>query len=294
MSLFDDDEWGHTIEQSGDFARVEQLAGHLLIVFPLGYIEHHPTRFTQPGKKSDVIVCDLIDLDAADEQTGIRGKIYRNAWWRQSQLIIMLRPMIGKKVLGRIAKGVSRNGLNPPWVLNDAVAEPGTVDLAKQWAAANPNFVLSPFQAPAPPPPQAAPAPQQPQYQPPGQYPPQPAQAPYFGQPATNQYNVPPQPNQFLQQPANTFNPAQVQTFPAPPPPPAYAPPPARDPYAEAAAAQAQQYQQAQQQVPSLPAYPVAGSAPMDQNMLDMMRAERMRREEAYNQQQAQPTNPPF
>ena len=264
MGLFDEEEFGHPLEQSGDFARVEQLAGHLLIVFPIGYIEHHPTRFTQPGKKSDVIVCDLIDLDAADD-AGNRGKLYRNAWWRQSQLIIMLRPFVGKHVMGRLGKGVSRNGLNPPWVLNDATQEPGTVELAKQWAAANPNFTKTPFQAPTLP---AAPPPQ-PQSQPQPQY--QAPQQPQFQQPRAPQYPPQSAPDPWAQ--------------PLPPAPqPTYAPQPP-------------QYQQPVQQYAGPPAFPVDGSAQMPEGMLAMMRAERERREAAAAAaypQQGQPDNPPF
>lgn len=291
MGLFDDEEWGHTVEQSGDFARVEQLAGHLLLVFPIGYIEHHPTRFTQPGKKSDVIVCDLVDLDAADEQTGARGKIYRNAWWRQSQLIIMLRPFVGKKVMGRLGKGISRNGLNPPWILKDATGEPGTIDIARQWAAANPNFAVSPFTAPTLPAAPPAPAPQ-PQYQ---------APQPQFQQP---QFGPPPgayQQPQYQQSPPN-YAPAPQPQFQAPPQPTYTAPPvavnnyaplqPAPDPWATAAPAA--QYQQQTQQYAGPPAFPVDGSKAMPENMLAMMRAERERREAGYPNQAQQPDTPPF
>src|SRR5262245_25841293 len=135
--MFDDNEWGTPQNANGDYARVDQLAGHLLIVLPIGYIEHSPTRFTTPGKPSDVIVCDVIDLDAADEG-GNPGKIYRAAWWRSSKLVVALRPWISKKVLGRIGKGVAQNGMNPPWVLNPAETEPGAMDRVKAWAQANP------------------------------------------------------------------------------------------------------------------------------------------------------------
>lgn len=273
-SLLDDDDWGRPTEQSGEFARVEQLAGHLLLVFPIGYIDHHPTRFSQPGKKSDVIVCDLVDLDAVDEMSGNRGKVYRNAWWRQAQLIIALRPFIGKKVMGRLGKGISRNGLNPPWVLNDATQEPGTIDLARQWAAANPGFVVSQFAAPTLP---AAPVTQPQQFQQPQPQfgpPPNAYQQPQYPQPTQNQLQQPAQPQyqQVNNDPwAQPFTPSQPYT-----PPPAangggYGPTP--------------QYQ-------GPPAIPVEGSTQMDAGMLALMRAKRERGEvSGYGQQ---PDMPPF
>lgn len=242
MSLFEDDDWGHAVDASGDFARVEQLAGHLLIILPVGYIQHSPTRFTVPGKKSDVIVCDIVDLDAADDQ-GQPGKIYRTAWLRQSQLIMSLRPFVGKKVLARISKGVPRNGMNPPWVVNDTSTEPGAPERARAWGAAHPEFVTSPFSQPT----QAAPPqdlqpqfrPAAPQYQqaaPPQQFQPQPQ--PAYGYPPAPQPQ--PQPPQFQPQPFQQ-QPQYQQTL-SPTAAPAY---------------QATVQHQFPQQPPAIPAFPV-------------------------------------
>lgn len=266
-SMFDDDDWGHTVDSSGDFARVETLQTHLLIVFPRGYIEHHPTRFSQPGKKSDVIVCDIVDLDAQDDH-GAQGKVYRNAWLRQSQLIISLRPFIDKRVLGRINKGISRNGMNPPWVIADAVSEPGALDRARGWAQANPSFTLSPFDPTRLIEPQGAPRPAGPPAQ--GWNDPwasQPQSAPAYQPPAgTQQFQYPPQP-------------------PPPPPPqqPQYQQPyPPQQPYGQP---DYQQQQPAygpppQQEVPRYPV-PQNGAPGQGQSTIDVMRAQRARREEA-------------
>lgn len=277
---FEDDDWGQVVNGSGDFARVDQLENHLLIVYPRGYIEHHPTKFSQPGKKSDVIVCDVVDLDAPDDNGQAPGKVYRNAWWRQSQLIISLRPFIDKRVLGRITKGISRNGMNPPWVIGDSTAEPGAIERARTWAHANPNFALSPFDPnrlptiPAPPPAGQYGGPPQgyqqqfndpwAQQAPPPQYP-QPA-PPQYQQPLQPQYQQP-QPQYQQPAPGTMTYPAQgytatSQAATAPPPP---------------------QYQQAgPASVPQgPPAYPVQGSPPVDQSMLAQMRAARERRTEA-------------
>lgn len=155
-----DDDWGHVVEGTGEFARPEKLAGHLVIVFPLGYVPHIQTRFSMQGKKSDAITCDVVDLDELDE-IGNPGKMYRSSNLMQSQLIVSLRPFIGTKVLGRIGKGVAKNGMNAPWIITDMSADPESVARARQWAATYPDFVKSPFQLPVEP---VAVPPQQPQY----------------------------------------------------------------------------------------------------------------------------------
>lgn len=278
---FDDDDWGRPV-QTSEFARVDALAGHLLIVFPIGYIEHSPTRFSQPGKASDVIVCDIIDLDAADD-AGNPGKIYRTTWLRPSKLIVDLRPFINKKTIVRIGKGVAQNGMNAPWVANDAFGEPGAVDRARSWAQANPNFAVSTFTPPAQ-------FPQQGGFQQP-QFTPTPGSG-YQG-PARQQADFPQQPNQWVQQgqpqsysqpPMNQY-PQQPQQQPQPtfngaPPQPAYNQqpnygPPPQQPQQQPPQPPQQQYQQSPQQ-----SYPVQGAPAGDAVMLDQMRAARARREE--------------
>lgn len=139
-----EEEWGRTVEGSGEFARPATLDGHLLIVYPLGYVPFIQTRFTQQGKKSDAIACDIIDLDDKDDY-GRPGKVYRNSNLMQAQLIAQLRPWIGRKVLGRMGRGAAKNGMNPPWVVSDMVGDPGAVAQANAWKQANPDFVPSPF-----------------------------------------------------------------------------------------------------------------------------------------------------
>ena len=144
--MFDDEDWGRPVENSGEYARPETLAGHLLIVFPLGYVPFLQTKFTVPGKKSDAICCDVVDLDDKDE-TGAVGKVYRTSNLMQARIIQDLKPFIGRKVLGRIGKGVSKNGMNPPWVITDMSGDGALTDRARAWAQANPNFVKSEFVA---------------------------------------------------------------------------------------------------------------------------------------------------
>lgn len=178
-----DDDWGRPVE-TGEYARPENLNGHLLIVFPLGYVPFIQTKFTVPGKKSDAICCDIIDLDDKDE-SGQPGKVYRQSNLMQGQLIATLRPWIGRKVLGRMGKGVSKNGMNAPWVITDMLDDPSCVERAKAWSQAHPSFAKSPFQEWKEEAPAATPAdlpqnlqqythqPQQQQQNPAGPYPPQ-------------------------------------------------------------------------------------------------------------------------
>lgn len=284
MGLFDDDDdWGTVVPGSTDYARVALMENHLVIVFPIGYIDHSATRFTQPGKKSDVIVCDVIDLDDVDEQ-GNAGKVYRTAWWRSAQLIMTLRPLIGRRTLGRIAKGVPRNGMNPPWVINDATTEPGALERARAWGQAHTGFTLSTF---TPPPAVSAPPPQQPQYQP--QQPPQtPYQDPGFAAP---QYQQPQQAPQF-QQPQ--YQQAQYR----PPQQPQYQQPQGPPPQQQYPAQQYPQQGPPPQQYPQQgpPTFPVQQSGPNGPDQLDLMRAERMRRESVpqNNGNQWQNEEPPF
>ncbi len=280
MESFDDD-WGRPVENSGEYARPELLAGHLLIVFPLGYVPFLLTKFTVPGKKSDAICCDVVDLDDKDE-AGNAGKIYRTSNLMQARIIQDLKPFIGRKVLGRVGKGVSKNGMNPPWVITDMSADPALMERARAWAQANPNFVKSEFvpRDEAAPPAQAqANAPMPPALQ--GFA--QPMQQGYgqgYGQQQqphyADQYHpVPAAPAQGYAQPQQQQYPAdQFQQAPYPQqPPPQY---------------QQQPQQQAQRPQPQYA--PVDGSAILtdgERSVLERMREQQNRRDlESQRQQQ--------
>lgn len=204
------EEWGRPAEIGGEFVKPAQLNGHLVIIYPLGYIPFIQTRFSgQTNKPSDAIAVDVVDLDDKDEH-GNPGKVYRNSNFMQAQLIAALKSQIGSKVLGVISQGVARNGMNAPWVVIDMSADQAARDRAQAWLAFNPNFRPSPFvpreNRPAP----AAPAPQQgynsggmtypEMYGPPPQ---QPAPQPQYSQGGGQQYTPPPQhvPQQQYQQP---------------------------------------------------------------------------------------------
>lgn len=138
------EEFGRIVE-GGEFVKPAQLNGHLVIIYPLGYIPFIQTKFSGQGNKpSDGIAVDVVDLDDKNEN-GLPGKVYRNSNFMQAQMIASLKSQIGNKVLGTVGQGVARNGMNPPWVIVDMSADPTARERASAWLQANPNFQASPF-----------------------------------------------------------------------------------------------------------------------------------------------------
>lgn len=262
MGILDDDDWGHVTEQSGEYARLQQLENHLLLIFPIGYIDHSPTRFSVPGKRSDVIVSDVVDLDDTNAEGTGQGKVYRNTWWRGAQLIMSLRPQIGRRVLGRVGKGVAKNGMNAPWVIVDMATDPALLERARAWGRANPNFVISTFQMPT-------------VVSPPAQAP-----ASTYGS-QTGGYPPPPQEPNWYQPPQPQGYPAQApQGYPSTYPQITYD----GNGYGQ------QPQQPAPQQAPRFPVAGAGTALPDDPRMLDMMRNVRAQR----SNEQQYPSDPPF
>lgn len=281
------EEWASPIEGGGEFIKIGQLAGHLIIAYPIGYIEHLPTKFSTPDKRSDAIACDIVDLDVMDEN-GQPGKIYRNQRLMQGQVIAALRPRIGGRVLGRVTQGISRNGMNPPWQIQDATKDPDAIARATAWVQVHADFVASEFvafvprQQPAAPQFQQAPTQQyqQPQY---GGYPQQaPAQQPQFGgypqapqqQPQYGGY-PPAQPPQFQQAPpAYSGQGYDVGPSPQGPPPEWATPPPAQ--IQQQPVQYPQAAPQAQAPTPMVPAVGVARQVtPAEASVLERLRRQR-------------------
>ena len=144
------EEWGRPAETGGEFVKPAQLAGHLVILFPIGYIPFIQTRFSgQSNKPSDGIVVDVVDLDDKDEY-GNPGKLYRHNTFMQAQLIASLKSQIGSKILGTIGQGTARNGMNQPWVVIDMSGDESARQRGSAWIAANPHFRPSSFTPRAP------------------------------------------------------------------------------------------------------------------------------------------------
>lgn len=171
-----DDEWGRPTEVTGEYARPAELKGHLLIVYPLGYVDEIQTQYGP----SDAIIVDVVDLDDKDDQ-GLPGKVYRRSTFFQNMLIGSLKSQIGTKVLGLMGQSVAKQGRNPGWIIVDMSADPASRERASAWKQANPNFRASLFTPPRDP--QAAPQGQQ---QPPPQRPPQQPQQPQQQEPVRN------------------------------------------------------------------------------------------------------------
>lgn len=133
------DEWDEPVESTAEFITPQKLANHLLIVFPIGYVDHIQTRFTRPDKPSDAIAVDVIDLDAVGDD-GAPGKLYRNNNWMQAKLIQSLRPKIGGRMLAHMRQGMSSNGMNPPWILVSATGDPDAVKRGDAWVSNHPEY----------------------------------------------------------------------------------------------------------------------------------------------------------
>lgn len=136
------DEWGEPGQGMGDRINPRDIVNHLLIVWVIDYIAHSPTRFTVPGKPSDVIVVDIVDLDQADDR-GYQGLLARKVWWRQSRLISMLKEKQGSRMLARMVQGTGSTGFNAPFELISMLSDPACKARADQWLKAHPDFVPS-------------------------------------------------------------------------------------------------------------------------------------------------------
>ncbi len=140
----------------------KDLIGHLLLVWPVGYIEHSPTQFTKPGQPSDVIVVDCVDLDERAFD-GSMGVLHTSCWWRQSRLIGSLKRRIGSPDpgLGHMTRSTGGQGGQPPFVLASATADPACVARAEAWIAAHPEYAPTPYGDPVQRPREPEPAPAQ-------------------------------------------------------------------------------------------------------------------------------------
>lgn len=123
----------------------KDVLGHLLLVWAVEYIPHSPSQFTQPGKPSDVVTVDVVDLDQQDPETHQTGLLARRSWWRQAQLIKALKPKVGgmSPLLVRMGKGTAAMGRTAPFVLQSMTQDPNAVRLANDWLQGNPSFVPS-------------------------------------------------------------------------------------------------------------------------------------------------------
>ena len=126
------------------------LIGHLLMVWPVDYIEDAPSKFSRSGQPSDVIVVDLVDLDEVDQWTKKPGTLHRQAWWRPGRLIGSLKRRLGSTdpVLAWMSQGTASQGFNAPFELLTATGDPKAVADANTWLQDNPDFAPTGFNNP--------------------------------------------------------------------------------------------------------------------------------------------------
>ena len=105
----------------GDPLDMHALLGSLLAFQVTEDIEHIQTAFTEPGTKTSAVRADVYVLDGP--HTGMTRK---DALIFPRVLQGQLRPSLGKKVLGRLARGEAKKGQSAPWILN----APTDADLA--------------------------------------------------------------------------------------------------------------------------------------------------------------------
>ena len=122
----------------GEWLDPKNVIGNLLIIWAIRYIEHSPTRHSVPGRNSDVIVVDGVNLDETGPD-GFEGVIARNSWWRQSRLIMVLKKRVGlpNPILIRLSKGTSSNS---PYELHTQSADKDAMRRFREWCERNPDF----------------------------------------------------------------------------------------------------------------------------------------------------------
>jgi hypothetical protein len=130
----------------------KDLVGHLLMVWPVDYIDDAPTQFSRSGQASDVIVVDLVDLNEKDTFSGETGLLARGAWWRPGRLIGSLKRRLGSKdpVLAWMTMGTASKGMNAPYELATATGDAAAVAAANAWLDAHPDFEPTGYVSPVP------------------------------------------------------------------------------------------------------------------------------------------------
>jgi len=115
MSTMPDDDFAQPAAPGGDKLDLHELNGALLIFEVTEDVEHVQTMHTQPGEKTSAIRADVHVIDGAHA-----GMVRRDALVFPRVLQGQLRPAVGKKVLGRLGRGVAKPGMSAPWELAPA------------------------------------------------------------------------------------------------------------------------------------------------------------------------------
>lgn len=120
----------------------KELLGHLLMVWAVEYIEDAPSKFSNRGAPSDVIVVDVVDLNEVEFGTNEAGLLSRGAWWRGGRLIGSLKRRVGSPdpILAWMRLGTASQGFNAPYELVSATGDPESVRRAQNWLDSHPDF----------------------------------------------------------------------------------------------------------------------------------------------------------
>jgi hypothetical protein len=129
---------------SGGRLRPADCVGHLLLVWVIDYIEHSPTQFTQPGKPSDAVVVDVVDLDMVGDD-GQPGMLVRKEWWRPGRLVRDLKGRVGRPnpMLLQMTRGMASPGKQAPFEVVSMLGSPQAVQRGEAWRLAHQDFVPS-------------------------------------------------------------------------------------------------------------------------------------------------------
>jgi len=130
-----------TDQPAAEYMNVENSVGHLLIVRPQRYQDSgFKTEFQPDG--TDVVFCDVADLDVLDDATKQAGKMYRGNSFLQGYLKGTFKRYIGHTLIGMIYHGPRERGRKPPYMWQDLSSNQDIVARGTAWMQAHPQFLV--------------------------------------------------------------------------------------------------------------------------------------------------------
>jgi len=121
--------------ESGDYVKIADLVGALVILTPLEHIQSFTTNFGD----TPAIRINIVNLDEGTEHDDVL--VFNKA------IISSLKNNIGAQVLARIGLGVAKPGKSAPYILLDATTDTEAVTKATAYLQAKATAGIS---APAP------------------------------------------------------------------------------------------------------------------------------------------------
>lgn len=142
MSDYGYDEQEEMQQASGpNIKPCDDTVNHLMLIWTVGYNPDAPSKYVQPGKQSDCVYVDVVDLDQRDEN-GMPGLLARHQWWYPGFLVGFLKTRVGNQspVLAYLTHGQATKG-KPPYHLVPAHTLPEARERANEWRSRHPDFV---------------------------------------------------------------------------------------------------------------------------------------------------------